>query len=334
MSRSAWTGVAATLCACGAAEPLVEGPPDPAWTEASCARRSGGFSIEWIPHPDEQAMQPSPSHWRSTKICISVDEDGRRLLLRHRRVADEALGCPTRGLLAGLCSRGPDRNRHRGRYAGADEPDTLAEGSYQDASDGPGTACSCGRMARGLGAGGLSRRTRPPDGGSVPGCGSSRSPARATAGAGVWHPFRNQPGGLLLGTWVNCAEVDDGSEAGASAAALTAFVAAASSSAPPPPPPVEPPSRRGTACGAAGALSISTSPLALRCQPPKKPCPWWSRTRSCRHRRCCPRPHRPGPIRRCRRCRRLRLHSPCLPRHPREQPRSRAAVPVLQHTQG
>ena len=144
------------------------------------------------------------------------DEDGRRQLLEDTVVAaDEALGCPTRGLLAGLWAptEGRTGTVTAGVYAGADEPDTLAEGSYQDAADGPGDSLLVWQD----GAGGLGELEGSHDEPAPPTVAAYRgawveleSGERYGQAAGVWHPFRNQPGGLLLGTWVNCAEVDDG----------------------------------------------------------------------------------------------------------------------------
>ncbi len=216
MCRTVRRGCLAVLgVGCAAADPLVETPIEPAWTEAQL-RSEVGRVLDLMDPASQQAGGASVAQSLALDEALypPTDEDGRRLLLEDTlAAADATLGCPTRGLVAGVWvpTSGRTGAVTGGMFDGGAEPAFPLQGSYQDGSDGPGDSLLVWEDAAG-GQGELEGAHEEPDPQALAAysavwVGGETGDAYGQA-AGAWHPFRNQPGGLVLGTWVSCAEPD------------------------------------------------------------------------------------------------------------------------------
>ena len=220
MSRAARMSVTAGFAmACGAADPLVEDSPDPEWTDAEL-RDELNRVLDQLDPSSQQAGGASVAQSLALDEALfpSGDEDARRALLEDMLVEqDGRLGCPTRALVAGFWVPEAGRNGRvaTGIYDGGDEPQGVADGSYQDGTEGEGDSLlfwedEVGRRGDMEGVHG------DPDPQSLAvyeGFWVERETGDAYGRAGgLWHPFRNQPGGLLVAAWANCSEGEDGTD--------------------------------------------------------------------------------------------------------------------------
>lgn len=204
---------------CAAVDPDVEENADPEWTDDELraeiyallelldvtSRQNGGTTVA-----NSLALDES--------VYPSWDNETRRELVADTILAeDNAQSCPTRGLAGGFWvpTAGPNGTFSLELYDGGDEPLATGQGTYQDDSTGPGE--SFGSWTDTLG-----RQGEVEGDYAVPGTTSVAAyDGRWVEGetgdnygnaVGVWHPFRNQPGGLMMVAWTNCYELEAAAE--------------------------------------------------------------------------------------------------------------------------
>lgn len=214
--RACTTGVLSLGVACGAADALVDKTPDPEWTDADL-RAEVGRVLDLMDPASRQAggVTVATSLALDEELFPSWDEAGRRVLVADALVAeDNRLGCPTRGLAAGvwLPDAGRDGDLSMVVHDGSGVPPIAADGTYQDGTDGPGDSLLFWQDTVDR-QGDLEGTHAEPQTDSLAvysGYWVERESGEGYGrAAGVWHPFRNQPGGLFLAAWTNCWEVEE-----------------------------------------------------------------------------------------------------------------------------